>query len=45
MLSKDNYVYMIDLFIDACDDVYDLKFNIIPHEDNVWMFNSDDDKK
>lgn len=44
LLSKDNYIYMIDSFIDACDDVYDLKFDVIPHEDNAWMVASDDDK-
>lgn len=37
LLSKDNYIYIVDSFIDACDDVYDLKFNVIPHEENAWM--------
>ena len=43
-LSKDNYIYMTDSFIDTCDDVYDLKFDVIPHEGNEWMIASDDDK-
>lgn len=38
LLSKDNYVYMVDSFVDACDDVYDLKFEVIPHQDNSWVF-------
>ena len=36
-LSKDNHIYIEDAFIDSCDDVYDLKFQIIPHEENEWM--------
>jgi len=36
-LSKDNHIYIEDSFIDACDDVYDLKFHITPHEENKWM--------
>ena len=36
-LSKDNHIFIEDAFIDACDDVYDLKFNIIPHDENKWM--------
>ena len=36
-LSKDNHIYLEESFIDACDDVYDLKFKITPHEDNKWM--------
>lgn len=38
LLSKDNHVYLVDSFIDACDDVYDLKFEVIPHIENKWMF-------
>lgn len=44
LLSKDNYIYMTDSFIDACDDVYDLKFKVIPHENNAWMLNTNNDK-
>lgn len=36
-LSKDNHIYLEKAFIDACDDVYDLKFRIIPHRENAWM--------
>ena len=36
-LSKDNHIYIEDSFIDACDDVYDLKFHITPHKENRWM--------
>ena len=36
-LSKDNHIYIEDSFIDACDDVYDLKFHITPHDENKWM--------
>lgn len=36
-LSKDNHVYMTDAFIDGLDDVYNLKFEIIPKKENEWM--------
>jgi hypothetical protein len=45
LLSEDNYIYMKESFIDNCDDVYDLKFDIIPHDENKWVlerrFNSE----
>lgn len=33
-LSKYNNVYLIDAKIDAMDDVYDLTFEVHPHEEN-----------
>ena len=36
-LSADNHVYLEESFIDACDDVYDLKFKVIPNDENKWM--------
>ena len=35
-LSKENHVYMKESFIDACDDVYDLKFEVVPKNGNEW---------
>ena len=35
-LSKDNHVFLEESFIDACDDVYDFKFKVTPHEENKW---------
>lgn len=32
-LSKDYNVYLVEAKIDACDDVYDLIFEIHPHEE------------
>lgn len=36
-LSRNNHVYIEEAFIDACDDVYDLKFHVTPHDENKWM--------
>ena len=43
-LSKDNHIFIEEAFIDACDDVYDLKFNIVPHEENKWMLEKKKEK-
>ena len=37
LLSEDNHIYIKESFIDTCDDVYALKFDIIPHDENKWM--------
>lgn len=44
-LSKDNYVYLTDSSIDGLDDVYSLKFNIIPRNENEQYFNIFETKK
>ena len=36
-LSEDNHIHLIESSIDAVDDVYDLKFKIIPREENSYM--------
>ena len=36
-LSKDNHIYIEEAFIDSCDDIYNLKFHITPHQENEWM--------
>ena len=40
-ISKDNYVFMTDAIIDAADDVYELKFNVIPKTDD-YLFNDNE---
>lgn len=36
-LSEENHVYLKEAFIDSCDDVYDLKFEVVPDKVNEWM--------
>jgi len=38
MLSNENRIYLTESFVDSLDDVYDLKFDITPKDENEWVF-------
>ena len=43
IFSKDNYITMHKSFIDQCDDVYDLVFDIEPKEDVNYLLKDKDE--
>ena len=44
LFSRDNYVTMHKAFIDQCDDVYDLIFDIEPRKDVNYLLVDKDEK-
>ena len=42
LFSRDNFVTMHKSFIDQCDDVYDLIFDIEPRKNVDYLFNDDE---
>lgn len=38
-LSKDNHIYLEESFIDACDDIYDLRFKVVPRKEMEYILN------
>lgn len=45
LFSRDNYVTMHKSFIDQCDDVYNLIFDIEPREDVNYLLVDKEDEK